>query len=207
VSLMTRSIDGSPPRVCLWEVGLQRCAPMPAIGTTPDWSHYQATVVPDPGTAGLDLFLYADSRVKGSVTTTEYASVQALEVPVATTSLELVADPQQSTLALDLVVWHSTYSTQWQVSNSSRHVLVDGMLNGWLIPRASSNPKISYKGAVAFDAGERLSLAAVFVALLLAAWSWRPQSGARSGFQLLTKRPLRKSMPSEGRSHNREEDA
>jgi hypothetical protein len=102
--------------------------------------------------------------------------------------LVVVATPVERTFAFDLVVLHTTYSTQWHGSNNGRHVLVDGMLNGWLIPALSPQFATSYEPNAAFVAGEWISLAALFAAVLLVAWDWRRQLRVEAAFKILTSR-------------------
>ncbi len=104
-------------------------------------------------------------------------------------ALVVVASPVQPTFNNDLVVWHTTYSTQWLGSNNGRHVLVDGMLNGWLIPALSPQFVTSYKPGPFFAAGEWISLAALIAALLLVAWGWRRQL-RNYALKILTRRKL-----------------
>jgi FkbM family methyltransferase len=80
-------------------------------------------------------------------------------------SLVLVATPEQPIRTVELVVRHSTYSTLWQASDGSRHVLVDGMLNGWLIQAGTEQFRAWYGPRDVFIAAQWISLSAL--ALLL----------------------------------------
>jgi hypothetical protein len=97
----------------------------------------------------------------------------------------VVASPVQKRVGVDLVISHTTYSTLWQGSNDGRHVVVDGMLNGWLIPSGSPKFVASYTPKAVFAAGQWISLAALFVAVLLVAWSWRRHLRVDAAFRKL----------------------
>lgn len=98
----------------------------------------------------------------------------------------LVASPVQKTVAIDLVVSRTTYSTLWQGSNQGRHVVVDGMLNGWLIPSGSPKFAASYTPDAVFAAGAWISIAALFAAVFLVAWGWRRQLRVDAAVMKLT---------------------
>ena len=156
VSLMVHPVQGLAPRICLYEVGAGRCAPIPNLPTGSGWSSYWASVTPDIGTKAITVFLYADSV--GALTVNEYADVRVDEVP-ALPSFALFAKPDdQFASSMQLVVLHNSYSTQWG-STQGQHVIVDGMLNGWLVPLESSEPFLAfYEPANMFRAGQLISL-------------------------------------------------
>jgi hypothetical protein len=168
VSLMTHSIRGAAPRICLWEFGLNRCAAMPAIPEHPGWSTYHASVTPDRGTTGISLYLYADGGPPGSETVSEYANVHVLGVP-ALPELALLSTPQDPILpSVQLALLHNSYSSLWQGPVSGRHVVVDGMLNGWLIPSGVSKFSVNYTPTNTFWAAQYISLVTSLVVLLAA---------------------------------------
>ena len=132
------------------------------------WSLYRTSVIPDPATRGLGLYVYADSD--GIATVNEYANVRVVEVP-ALPSFDLLATPEGLPLSSrQLGVLHNSFSTQWQGPISGEHVLVDGMLNGWLMPRESPALIAYYKPAAEFTAAKWISLATFLITLLLLAW-------------------------------------
>jgi hypothetical protein len=99
----------------------------------------------------------------------------------------VVATPVQKRVGVDLVISHTTYSTLWQGSNDGRHVVVDGMLNGWLIPAGSPKFVASYTPNAVLSAGQWISLAALFVAVLLVAWGWRRHLRVNAAFRTLAR--------------------
>jgi hypothetical protein len=108
-------------------------------------------------------------------TIAEYANIRIAEVP-ALPSFVLFADPEnQAPSSLRLVVESSSFTTEWGSSNG-RHVLVDGMLNGWLVPLESPSVGAFYRPAGVFMAAQWTSLIALVVLALLAArnWVWLP---------------------------------
>jgi hypothetical protein len=115
----------------------------------------------------LGLYLYADAGDPGVRTVNEYANVQVVEVS-ALPSFTLLSDPTvQPSPAMQLVVFHSSFSPEWQASIGGTHVLVDGMLNGWLIPAGSHQFSAYYKPANAFSAAQWISLVAVAATLVV----------------------------------------
>ena len=183
LSVMIHHVQGVAPRVCIWETirpsstgakgsGLDRCALLPAIPDQNGWSTYRASAMPDAGTTAISLFLYADAGPLGSRTVNEYSDVRVLEVPALPT-FALLSDPEgQPSPSVQLGLAHSSFSTEWQGSISGKHVLVDGMLNGWLIPIGSNAFSTHYTPANAFQTAQWVSLAALLTILLIPAWPW-----------------------------------
>jgi arabinofuranan 3-O-arabinosyltransferase len=164
LSLMVHTGRGNAPRICLWEVGPERCASIPSVPEGSGWSAYRASVTPDSKTTAVDIFLYADGE--GTDTVSEYANVRVIEVP-ALPSLALLVNPEeQPASSLQLVVLHNSFSTRW-ASTEGKHVIVDGMLNGWLVPPGSQPFVISYLPAGAFRTAQSLSVVAVLITLLI----------------------------------------
>jgi len=168
IDLMVRSVQGAAPRLCLWEVGRNVCAALPSTNDQSGWSEYRTSITPARGTTGLVLYLYADATVSGSRTVTEYANVRVLEMP-SLPSFALLADPDpRVTSPLQLALVHNSYSNDWQGSTPGEHVLVDGLLNGWLIPTGSHTFTAGYARAGLFRAAEWVSLATLAFVLLIA---------------------------------------
>jgi len=166
MSLMVHNVLGTAPRICLWETGADRCAALPSLPETNGWSTYRASVSPDPRTTALTLYLYADAYALGRRTIDDYADVQITEVP-ALPSIALLPNLEYApTFADRLVVIHNTFSSKWEGPTSSKHVLVDGMLNGWLLPK-SSIFSAHYSAAGAFRSADWVSLASLLVILTL----------------------------------------
>jgi arabinofuranan 3-O-arabinosyltransferase len=70
-----RQLSGSPPRACVWQSGLERCAPTPALLPGRTWQTFETVLRPDPAATGLTLFLYADGADDGSATVAEYQAI------------------------------------------------------------------------------------------------------------------------------------
>jgi arabinofuranan 3-O-arabinosyltransferase len=169
LNMMLHHVSGSAPHVCLWETGPERCASLPASPAAATWSVFRAAVNVDAGTKALTLYLYADGGVQEALTINEYARISAVEVS-ALYSFALLADPDhRPTSPIKLVVLHDSYSTEWR-SPSGEHVLVDGMLNGWLVTSGSSEFSVTYAPTVAFRAAGWTSLLAL---VLIAAFCAR----------------------------------
>jgi hypothetical protein len=167
LSLLAHTVEGRSPRICVWEVGPEVCASVPPIDSALGWAPFHALIQPDPGTTALDLFLYADAGSSGALTVNEYADVRVTELPAMASALVLIGYPEPLASSGELVIAHTTYSTLWQGSANGRHVLVDGMLNGWLLPSASQTFSYSYQPAAIVAAGQQISLVSLFVVLLL----------------------------------------
>jgi arabinofuranan 3-O-arabinosyltransferase len=71
-----RQAQGNPPRACLWQSGLNRCAPAPALRQGRGWRTFEATVRPHPRMTGLTLFLYADGQGRRPITVSEYQGIR-----------------------------------------------------------------------------------------------------------------------------------
>ncbi len=166
ISLMAHHVEGAAPSVCLWEVGPNECAALPAIPITNGWTPYRVSVKPDLGTTALTMYLYADAAGQGARTIDEYADVQVIEVPALPSLALLATSGGQSASPLRLVVMHNSYSDRWGVTNG-RHVVVDGMLNGWLIQPGSVQFTPSYGPTAVFRVAQFVSLAALILALVL----------------------------------------
>jgi hypothetical protein len=178
LSVMINHRQGAVPRLCLWETGPDICAALPGIPSTNGWVTYRAFVSPDPGTTELAIYLYADAYGQEGRTINEYADVRLVEVPDLP-SLALLADlGDQPAATAKLAVVHSSFSAEWQGSEGE-HVLVDGMLNGWLIPPQSDAFSVHYKPAGALQAAEWLSLVALFVIAFLPFSSWTVRVASR----------------------------
>jgi arabinofuranan 3-O-arabinosyltransferase len=166
ISLLVRHIDGTAPRVCLWEIGPSRCAPLPDLPSNAAWTRYRGSVTPDAGTTSILLYLYADGGASHR-TTNDYANVSVVAVQ-SLPHLALLGLPDGSDAATSrLVVDHTTYSDAWQGS-PGKHVLVDGMLNGWLVPSRSTAFTTSYAPSRLIQAAQWVSVLVLLATLLVA---------------------------------------
>lgn len=170
LSVMVHQVSGTPPRLCLWEVGPQKCASLPSLPEAKGWSVYQASVTPDAGATALDLVLYADEPPAGAGTTiTEYAHVRATEVPDLL-GVDLLASPVSSNaLPARLIVSHTSYSTHWQGPAGAEHVIADGLLNAWLTPPGSTSLVAVYVPSSLVTLAQWLSLVMWLITLVVTA--------------------------------------
>jgi arabinofuranan 3-O-arabinosyltransferase len=169
VDLLVHPIEGAAPRVCLWEEGPNRCAILPPIPTGPGWSTYRASVTPDAGTSALSINLFADATNRGGRTVAEYASVRVVGMSILP-SLVLLAKPENPALSdLRLAVVHNSFSTNWGATVGN-HVLVDGMLNGWLLRSPSDRFMASYMPATTVRIAQWISAVTGLIVLLIPWW-------------------------------------
>ena len=140
VSLWVRHVVGAQPRICLWEFGPSRCAQIKPLPTRSGWQHYVTKVSPDPGTSALGLFLYADATTSSRMTINEYANLSVRSITAASEELVFLFKSSQNARSRQshLIMADSTWSSEWQGVPTSRHVLVDGMRNGWESARGLS---------------------------------------------------------------------
>jgi hypothetical protein len=191
--LMTRGVIGLPPRICLWESGPERCASLAAIPQHTDWATFTTTVVPDDGTKSLSLYLYADAAAPRTPTVTEYAEVTVLEVP-SLPAFVLLGNPDVGAgPGPELLIQHSSFSKAWQ-SPAGQHVLVDGLMNGWVIPAGTNAGTPSYSPVGIIRAASWTSVGAALLALLLIVFSFpRVANAFRSPPGKLMGQPRRRS--------------
>ena len=156
LQLSYRSVSGSPPRICLWQAGPNRCAGLPRLLGSPGWNRTEATVTPVAGTRALRLFLYADGSADAR-TVTEYReiTVNRPRPAVALGAVPVVALPKISyrRVAPDeyrvtvhgarrpfVLAVSETFAPGWRVDAEGRdtsglvHLPVNGYANGWRLP-------------------------------------------------------------------------
>jgi arabinofuranan 3-O-arabinosyltransferase len=160
LSLEYRRVRGARPRVCVWERGPGRCAPFPPLGGSSRWHRIAWSIGPDPGTSGLDVYLYADGvpsgtkiRYRGLTVTRLPAApeVVALDMPapaagsptVSFTSsgggTEYTVHVQGATEPYVLVL-NETFNSGWHLSGTdgAGHIRVNEYANGWIVDRPGS---------------------------------------------------------------------
>jgi hypothetical protein len=171
--LMVNRIQGGRPRLCFYESGPDRCIAAPAVPDNKGWTHYQAELIPDSSATAITLYLYADAP-SGNRSVDDYANIDVVELPTSP-SIQLLADPLQNTNSVaSLLLTHTSFSDQWRTSTGAKHVLVDGMLNGWLIPVGSR--AASYYGPTDLLRGANglslvaIGLVALFVLRRMVVW-------------------------------------
>ena len=169
LDIWVRSVSGAPPEMCLWERPINRCAPTAALPSGRQWQRYRTTIVPDPGTETVSLFLYAYAQSPGQRSVDEYARVVARSLPHSP-SVDVVGRPTTGPGPTHLLAYPTGYATGWVGPPSARHVLVDGVRNGWLTASGNSSlqevhyqPLVNEQRNIFLLAGAFLLLAAAGV--------------------------------------------
>jgi hypothetical protein len=163
-----RHVSGAEPRICLWEIGPENCAPYAPLVSGSDWKDYMLTITPDSGTTGLGLFIYSDAGVGGQSSINDYADFAVYSVPA--TGIVLVGYPDNAAIgSTQLLVLHQSFTQDWTGPTSGKHVLVDGMLNGWLVDDGKAVARSAeYAPDMILQASWALSLAGILVLVVLA---------------------------------------
>jgi hypothetical protein len=73
-SIEYRTVRGPTPRICVWQVGPNRCVETRPLQRSSQWKRFAITLTPEPGTVGLQFFVYADGESTTS-TVTEFQSL------------------------------------------------------------------------------------------------------------------------------------
>lgn len=126
---------GTTPRFCILQRGPETCARLPAAAPGDGrWHTYRALVNPAPGTTALTVIVYAETSQTSHEVMAEYADVRLVTVPQAVADLAVLAlvTPPPPGPSNHLLVSHTTFSGDWSGPANADHVLVDGLLNGWL---------------------------------------------------------------------------
>jgi arabinofuranan 3-O-arabinosyltransferase len=194
IQLSYRAVTGSPPRICLWQVGPGRCARIPKLLGSPGWHGLEATVTPRAGTRSLRLFLYADGDGR-SRTATEYREI-AINRPrpvVALGVAPLGALPKISYRRVApyefrvrvanarrpfLLAVDETFAPGWRVEAAGRdltglaHVRVNGYANAWRLPwRGTYEVTVTYGPERLARLARRMDLVLIpLVAFLWLGW-------------------------------------
>jgi hypothetical protein len=176
ISISTRHEIGASPRICLWETrktGPNRCSPLPTVADPGGWSNFAASTTPDSDTTKIELLLYADAFVPGTLTTADYADPQIVVVPYLP-QFDVVGTPVETSRLPRLMVHRSSYSPNWRGPQGSRHVLVNGLLNGWLLDQ-SQPVSADYLPAREVFVAQLISVLglATTLGLALSLWDWR----------------------------------
>jgi hypothetical protein len=108
---------------------------MPPISASGTWTTYKALVTPDSAASALELFLYADVYAPYTLTQNDYANFHVLGVG-SPPAFDLLGNPVASAGAPALLVDQRSYSSNLEGPPGSRHVLVDGLSNGWLVDKS-----------------------------------------------------------------------
>jgi len=153
-----KGVAGLPPRVCLWQDVVERCASLPELDFSPGWHHFDATTALQPRAGALQLFFYADGA-GDSTTTTEYREVtvsvdervglfliqESRPVTLPQVRYEKLGPAEFRVSVHDaedpyLLVLTESYAPGWQVYMGSEdldvpQVRVNGYSNGWVLDR------------------------------------------------------------------------
>lgn len=71
-----RQVQGSRPRACLWQAGVEDCAAMPELRPGRTWQTFDAAIRPHDRATALTLFLYADGSGGKRTTVAEYQPIR-----------------------------------------------------------------------------------------------------------------------------------
>ena len=159
--LMVHHVAGAAPHICLWDSNASLCTPTPPLPSGSGWLQYQAAVTPSPN-ATLRLFVYADAR-GGRSTINEYSQVESFQLPAEPRAV-VIGTPVVKQTDNKLLVLHDSYSSSWGGPSGGRHVLVDGLMNGWI--GASLAPTVAY-GPTPFFTAAAYTSAVTFTGLVL----------------------------------------
>jgi hypothetical protein len=113
-------------------------------------------VTPDSSSLGLSMFIYSDGDPSMSRTINDYSDIGVYAV--TRTNIAIVGRPETGRLDQRLVVLHESYSDQWMVSSKAKHVLVDGMVNGWLVGSTTKKVTLTYQGSILIAIGKWISI-------------------------------------------------
>jgi hypothetical protein len=182
--LWIRHVAGSQPRTCFWEVGPNRCAPATIHVHGAPWQEVTSYIVPDAGTTSITLFLYSDTNPPAR-TLNDYADVAVFAVP--SSNIVVIGYPNRlvSQASKRLLLLHESYSDDWAGPEGSRHVVVDGMTNGWLLGPADPATQPQYRPTPLISVGLWISgavtacMLVITVALILRTQGWIRWRGPR----------------------------
>jgi hypothetical protein len=140
ISLADRNVTGAAPRFCLLETlstGKFQCAATSDLPSKRSWTAYRAIIQPPKNTMSLTLFLYADSYFQGENTKNDYANIKVFGAPALSSELfVLAASPHPRTPSF--ISDHYSFTSQFVGPGGARHVLVDGLVNGWISSKRTS---------------------------------------------------------------------
>lgn len=161
--LWSRSLSAVPPRICVWEEPLNRCAAAPPLLGGSNWTQYNTIIHPDGGTTKIILYLYADNYVAGKLTTVQYSDI---EVESYSSAPSVVVVGTQNAVGLSRIVTNdSGYSLSWAGSDGTDHVLVDGLRNGWILVNSSKAAKPPVYLGTSDESWNEVALTVVFVSV------------------------------------------
>lgn len=169
----SRSISGSSPRICLWEVPNNQCAKtsVSTSSMSSAWKTETFLVQPNVGTQTLSLVVYADAPGDGTETISQYANFIVRSITPSPQAF-LVGLPRQTAPESRLIVGSDGYSAMLSGPPGDNHVLVNGLHNGWLVVHSSRDQP----GSPGFSKTPTIAINVIWFAgvmlLLAAAVTW-----------------------------------
>lgn len=168
-----RTLSGRPARVCVWQVGAERCADTPELASGSSWATFAATFRPDPDASELRIYLYADGEESGPPTRVQYRGLSLEPALPATIALERRGDmapvapsvrweeegPDRFRVQIHrasgpfLLALAESFAPGWSLRGlpqgwTAEHLEVDGYANGWRVQgRGSASLTLEYRPA------------------------------------------------------------
>jgi hypothetical protein len=154
VAYEQRAVQGAAPRSCLWQVGVDRCAPLAFSATkVGDWYRMSALYRVPKDVTRLYLYVYADQPAPSTVATTEAwyrnvdlerlvpeASATAPEIGAATGTITLPADPVSVVSSIDVPA--PQLADTWRLEDCNRTSAMTLEATGIrMVPFRSSDPR------------------------------------------------------------------
>jgi Putative peptidoglycan binding domain len=158
ISIDSKRLRGASPRICVWQVPIGRCLPLPPLPSGRRWKRFTQLFRPERGTTALQIVLYADGHREG--TTILYDRVRLAEaaalpqialVPRAGMAPRRMASApkarvrQTSATSFDVsvtkvrgpfaLVLDQTFDPAWHLSGAgvAHHFRANGYANGWIV--------------------------------------------------------------------------
>jgi hypothetical protein len=164
IHLFARHIAGLKPQVILWNSTTNTPVPVAFTWRGTDWVQYSGSASPSGVAATLSLFLYASASLNSEITSVEYGHVLVstglppAPVLLGTTAFRPVRVPY-------VYVSRNGYTNDWTAGPGFRHVLVDGLRNGWIVRSPGPMVHPTYAFAIWDRLGDIIS--ALVAAILL----------------------------------------
>lgn len=143
ISILVRDVQGAYPRVCLWSTGQNSCisgSKIFKVGAR--WTKEVFTVSTNGSAGKISFYMYADSPLLGrqfgenipsaGTTVSQYSNLHIEELPPSQPVVLSSVPPNHGLPLPVLRTQTASFSPGWTTSSSDRHVLVDGLVNGWL---------------------------------------------------------------------------
>lgn len=168
LSLWERSLLGAPTRLCVWEEPINRCAALAPLPVGKGWNRYTTAFRPDSGTTKILLFLYADAVSAGKPSSEQYAGVTVR--PLSAVPNVVVGTPTMGSTPGRIVTFGTGYSPQWIGPSGAKHVVVDGMRNGWIISSTAATRIVPDYLATSHELLDEALLTAAMALITIALW-------------------------------------